>query len=137
MKTGWLLWDHVPPMGTIVHVTFMSHLVPIGTTKVDGPLLSGGLFGEIETVRSGTNYGRLTVLTLPAAARRIIESRRLPAWAWDQSFPFNLGREPKIDNMCLERVPEDIQDAVRAAVALHGIDQLPLSVDDGWLCEGG
>jgi len=132
---AWDRWSSVPRVGTIVHILAMGHLCNEDASEFSP--LPGGLFAEIID-DEGTTFGEqglLRMLTLPAS---VLEHPRYHLWSWECPFPIQL-RGPACSNgMRLEVVPPEIQDAVRAFVALHGrepeLDQMPITVEDGWLC---
>lgn len=132
----WPALRKLPDIGTIVHITGMAHLTQAGVDAYD--LIPGGTFAEV--VNSGGSNSRanddgdLMITTVP---RALPTHPRYSEWVWSDTFPVSVsgliswGR----NSMKLELPPQDVQDAVRAFVALHDRpDNMPIVVDDGWLC---
>lgn len=132
----WARWKHVPDIDTIVHILACGWLTPEGAG--DFAPLPGGFFAQVNSVVTRSE-GTLDVLTLP---RSITDQQQYLkydwGYDWGAEFTFHL-RAPCWDITAarLEVVPDDVQDAVRAYLTLQiasGAEQLPLVVEDGWLC---
>lgn len=136
----WPLYRAAPATGTIVLVKAMGHLRSNYRSRfTDADMLPGGMFAEVVALnqRGDMDVGDIAILTRP---RSLLDHPAAGQWSWDFAFPFELDRRTHRsgNTMILQVVPAEVADAVRAFVALaRADDNLPVTVEDGWLCEGG
>lgn len=136
MISDWKICETLPPVGTIVMIRAMVHLMPTDARSfTDADMLPGGLFAEIERENAKyTSQGMITVLTRPAT---LAQRPQYSTWTWNAPFPVTVGAfDYATSPMILLQPPEEVADAVRAFLALKGptSDNMPPVVPDGWLC---
>jgi hypothetical protein len=126
----WCRWKHMPDAGTLVHILANGHFAHDGEFKP----LPGGFFAEVNEQGFALTEGNLNIMTVPATIVSMPEFGEMPML----ECPVHLRGSAWDEHGCrLEVVPDDVQDAVRAYIALqlsNGAEALPLIVEDGWLC---
>lgn len=119
---SWPAYGLPPPVDRIVRLDMMNHML----APNEAERLPGGMFGVIEAKYDAT--GDVLVITMPES---LLDHPRYGDWVWTDPFPFStLAEDP--DYMVLLAVPDDVDCAMRALLAMH--DTFPIVVDDGFLC---